>query len=100
MTCLAAIGANTSGFVESAKAAENVVIDGCPVARGRRILERVGAPLKAFVLTDMGLVKGKAPVTEHMVREMAGKIKQKTDGAPSNTNTACTGNCACGGEGE
>jgi len=33
MTCMAAVGAGLSGFVESARAAgENLVIDGCPEA--------------------------------------------------------------------
>jgi uncharacterized metal-binding protein len=37
MTCLAAMGAGLSGFVESARAAgTNLVIDGCPVARSPR----------------------------------------------------------------
>ncbi len=37
MTCLASIGAHLSGFVESAKGAdENITIDGCLVACGKK----------------------------------------------------------------
>jgi uncharacterized metal-binding protein len=37
MTCLASIGAHLSGFVESAKGAdENITIDSCPVACGKK----------------------------------------------------------------
>ncbi|MEW6515335.1 MAG: putative zinc-binding protein [candidate division FCPU426 bacterium] len=95
MTCLAAIGANLSGFVESAKSAENIVIDGCNVACGRKNLERIGVSGKVFILTDMGLVKGKTPVEDAVISEMAAKVKQgigKT--APSAGATcACNGNC-------
>ncbi len=37
MTCLAAVGAHLSGFVQSALGAdENIVIDGCPVACAKK----------------------------------------------------------------
>ncbi len=39
MTCLAAVGAELSGFVESAKSiGENVLIDGCSVAAVKKYL--------------------------------------------------------------
>jgi sugar phosphate isomerase/epimerase len=42
MTCLAAMGAGLSGFVESARAAgTNLVIDGCPVACGKLTFENM-----------------------------------------------------------
>jgi uncharacterized metal-binding protein len=42
MTCLAAMGAELSGFIESAKSAgKNIVIDGCPVACGKKIFEKL-----------------------------------------------------------
>ena len=96
MSCLAAIGANVSGFVESAKSAENIVIDGCPVACARGTLERIGVACTAHVLTDLGLVKGKAQITDAVVGEIADKIKQKTGRALKNSNEACQGNCSCG----
>jgi len=56
--CLAGIGAALSGFVESAKAARIVVIDGCPVACGKKALERHGIELsRYFVVTELGIEK-------------------------------------------
>ncbi len=98
MTCLAAIGANLSGFVESAKSpdTENIVIDGCPVACGRKNMERIGVTCKSLVLTDMGLVKGKTTVTENVIEEMAVKIKQSIGNmSKSSDESSCTGNCNC-----
>lgn len=72
MTCLAAMGAELSGFVESAKAAgENLVIDGCPVACGRKIFERLGLPLRSFVMTDYGVQKGKTDITPELIGKTA-----------------------------
>lgn len=96
MTCLAGIGANLSGSVESAKTAENIVIDGCKVACSRKNLERIGVPYKTFVLTELGLVKGKTPITDAVIGGMAEKIKQITGSALQSTDGPCTGNCNCG----
>jgi len=75
MTCLASIGAHLPGFVESAKGAgENITIDGCPVACARKNLEHIGIKPKSFILTEMGLVKGKTPVSGEVVNEIYKKI--------------------------
>ncbi len=77
MTCLASIGAHLSGFVESAKGAdENITIDGCPVACARKNLEHIGVKPKSFILTEMGLVKGKTPVNVEIVDETTTKFLQ------------------------
>jgi small redox-active disulfide protein 2 len=55
-----------------------LVIDGCPVACGRKTLERIGVASTAVVLTEMGLVKGQTPVTETAVAGMAKQIQQNT----------------------
>lgn len=75
MTCLASIGAHSSGFVESAKVAdENITIDGCPAACARKNLEHIGIKPKSFILTEMGLVKGKTSVSGEVVNEIYRKI--------------------------
>jgi len=77
MTCLASIGAHLSGFVESAKAAdENITIDGCSVACAKKNLEHIGVVPKSYVLTEMGLEKGKTQVTEEVVDKIVEKIKK------------------------
>ncbi|MBN2737932.1 MAG: putative zinc-binding protein [Spirochaetales bacterium] len=76
MTCLAALGAGLSGFVESAKtASKNIVIDGCPVACGKKIFDELGLPYKHFKTTDYGVDKGKTEITPEIINELTIKIK-------------------------
>lgn len=56
--CLAGVGAALSGFIESARAAKTIVIDGCPVACGKKAFEKYGLePSKYFVITELGITK-------------------------------------------
>jgi uncharacterized metal-binding protein len=56
--CLAGIGADLSGFVESARAGRTILIDGCPVGCGKKIFERHGiTPSRYFVITELGIEK-------------------------------------------
>ncbi len=84
MTCLAGIGAGLSGYVQSAKGAEqNITIDGCPVACARKTLERIGVTPTSYILTELGLVKGKTAVTETVVNEICEKIKNSGNAKPA-----------------
>ena len=75
-TCLAAIGARISGYVESAKGAElNIAIDGCQIACAKKALELIGVTPASFILTDMGYVKGQTEVTAGIVEAVAEKIR-------------------------
>jgi len=78
MTCLASVGAHISGFIESAKGAdENITIDGCATACAKKILEHIGVtPTKSYILTEMGVEKGKTSVTEEIVSIVSNKIKK------------------------
>jgi len=57
--CLAGIAAHRGGFVRSVKDAEDMlVLDGCPVACAKKIIEHVEAPVKNhFILTKLGVEK-------------------------------------------
>lgn len=61
MFCLAGIGGQLSGFVQSAKdIADMVVIDGCELGCAKTTLELAGVPLRGHVvLTDLGIDKNK-----------------------------------------
>ncbi|MFZ0945942.1 MAG: putative zinc-binding protein [Syntrophobacteraceae bacterium] len=61
MFCLAGIGGELSGFVQSARdAPEMVALDGCSVGCAKAILEKAQIPLKTYlVLTDLGIEKNK-----------------------------------------
>ena len=75
MTCLAAVGAHLSGFVESAKgAAENITIDGCGIACAKKILEHIGVNPKSYILTEMGYKKGATQVTDKTIEDIVKKI--------------------------
>lgn len=96
MTCLAGVGARISGFIESAKGAdENITIDGCPLACARKTLEGVEVKPRYFILTEMGLVKGKTPITEEIIKDMCDKITAKDKSADSG-NCASGSGCCCG----
>lgn len=78
MTCLAAIGAEQSGYVSSAGCSEkNVVIDGCPVSCGKKTFERLGLPFEQYVTTDYDVVKGSTEITLDVIERVADRIAEK-----------------------
>lgn len=98
MTCLAGIGAGLSGYVQSAKgAAENITIDGCSVSCAKKTLEKIGVRPTAYILTDLGLVKGESPVTEKTVKQISDLIK-RMKGTSIPTTQMGIGGCSCGGK--
>ena len=98
MTCLAGIGAGLSGYVQSAKGAdENITIDGCPVACAKTTLEKIGVTPTSYILTDLGLVKGESPITKETVKQISNKIISKKN-TPTPPAQMVTGGCGCGGK--
>jgi uncharacterized metal-binding protein len=73
MYCLAGIGGDVSGIVESTKAASGVlVIDGCPIDCAKKTLERAGINgFSHLRITDHGMKKGQSPVTDDSVTSIA-----------------------------
>jgi uncharacterized metal-binding protein len=59
--CLAGVGAHLSGFVQSARDIDEiVVIDGCEIGCSKAILEHADIPLKNYlVISEMGIEKNK-----------------------------------------
>ncbi len=56
--CLVGIGADLSGFIESAKAGKTILIDSCPTGCAKKIFEKYGIiPTHYFVVTEMGVEK-------------------------------------------
>lgn len=78
MTCLSAVAAELSGFVQSAKAvSENIVIDGCAIGCGKKIFEKQGIPYTQYVLTNFGVEKGKTEVTPELIKSMTEKLTKE-----------------------
>lgn len=69
MSCLAGIGAGSSGLIESTRAAAKAfVIDGCTVDCGKKILEKAGlSDFNHMRVTEQGFEKGKSPATDNAI---------------------------------
>ncbi len=78
LTCLAALGAGNTGFVESAKMADrNIVIDGCLVGCGTKIFAKQGMDCEQYVMTDFGIKKGRTAITAEIVADTVQAVKMK-----------------------
>lgn len=60
MTCLSALGAHLPDYIEKVKDTNLVVLDGCPVACARKVIEHIGLKnYTYFVVSEMGVEKVK-----------------------------------------
>jgi len=76
MNCLAAVGAGIQPTIEAFKLANLLLIDGCPVDCGKKILDNAGITNYQYVrMTDLGYVKGQTPVTEELIRVIYEKVE-------------------------
>lgn len=93
-SCIAGIGAGIPGYIQSARGADvNIVVDGCPMGCGRKILENNGVTPVSFVVTEMGFKKGKTQVTPEAIETVYNNVKQ---GRSSEEKHDSTGGCGCG----
>jgi uncharacterized metal-binding protein len=69
MNCLAAVGADIKPTIEAFKEANLLLLDGCPVDCGKKILDKAGiANYKYLRMTDLGYRKGQTPVTDKLIK--------------------------------
>ena len=62
-------------FINGAKnAGEVIVIDGCDLLCAKKNLEYIGLRPKSYILTEMGMQKGKTPVTPDNVEQVVDLI--------------------------
>ncbi len=75
MYCMTGIGGRVSGIMKTTEAAAGVLaIDGCPLDCARHCLEEAGfTQFQHMRVTDLGMEKGKAPVTEENIAKVADK---------------------------
>ncbi len=96
-SCLAGVGGHISGFIASAKSdVENIVIDGCTVACARKTMEHIDAKMTHYVLTDMGMKKGKTPADDKTVNEIAERIFNESPGKGGSILPETGSGCTCG----
>ena len=68
MNCLAAVAADVKPTIEMFKEANLLLIDGCSVDCGKKILDKAGiSNYKYMRMTDLGYVKGQTHVTKEII---------------------------------
>jgi uncharacterized metal-binding protein len=99
MYCLAGIGGQLSGFVQSAKdVPEMVAIDGCQVGCTKAILKQAQVPLKHYlVLTDEGIEKNKNFSLERSdIDRVKAAVKRVVNANVPEASGTLTAGCGCG----
>ena len=99
MFCLAGIGGQLSGFVQSAKDAPvMVVIDGCSVGCGRATLRQAHVLLSHYlIVTDEGIEKNKDfNLNRADIDRVKDAVKRTIKGKPAAVSGLPMGGCTCG----
>ena len=69
MNCLAAVAADVQPTIEAFKAANLLMLDGCAVDCGKKILDKAGITNYQYIrMTDLGYTKGQTPVTDEVIK--------------------------------
>lgn len=78
MYCLAGIGGRVSGIIENTRTASRIfAIDGCDQDCARKCLDLAGFDrVDHLRLQDLGMEKGKTPVTKKTVLVVTDRIRQ------------------------
>ena len=78
MSCLAGIGGRVSLLMATAEAASKILaIDGCPQDCAKKTLDCAGIEnYRHLRVTDLGMIKGKSPVTDDRIEAVASKGKE------------------------
>ncbi len=79
MFCLAGIGGHIEGLIKTTQEASKILaIDGCPIDCTRLCLMEAGfAVFEHMRVTDLGMEKGKTPVTDENINQVAKAAKKK-----------------------
>jgi uncharacterized metal-binding protein len=76
MNCLAAVGAEIQPTIEAFRKSNLLMIEGCPVDCGKKMLDKAGiGNYKHLRITDMGFVKGQTPVTSEVIQAVYQKAE-------------------------
>jgi uncharacterized metal-binding protein len=78
-SCLAGVGGNVDKLIAAGSAAdERVVIDGCPVACAKKIMDDRGLPINRYVIiTELGIEKTPGPMfNESNVHAVVDAVKK------------------------
>ncbi|HJV79112.1 MAG TPA: putative zinc-binding protein, partial [Paludibacter sp.] len=76
MNCLSMIAIDSQPLITAFKSANVLVIDGCPVDCGKKILEKAGiTDFNHLRLTDIGYKKGETPISENVIQAIYEKAE-------------------------
>lgn len=76
MNCLAAVGADITPTIEAFKSANLLMLEGCPVDCGKKILDKAGITNYTHIrMTDLGYTKGQTPVNEDVIKAVYDKVE-------------------------
>jgi len=76
MNCLSMIAIDNQPLITAFKSANVLVIDGCPVDCGKKILEKAGiTDFNHLRLTDLGYKKGETPISENIIQAIYEKAE-------------------------
>ncbi len=79
MKCLAMVAANNKEMIVTLKSSEILVIDGCPIDCGKKIMEKASLTRYEYVrLTDLGFVKGQTSVNDETIKSVLTRIVDET----------------------
>jgi uncharacterized metal-binding protein len=78
MFCLTGIGGRVPGILDKTRTALHLLaIDGCPLDCAKKTLEQAGfARFEHVRVTDLGLEKGKSPVTEESISRVTARAAE------------------------
>ena len=76
--CLAGLGGRVPGIMKTTKSAQKILaIDGCSLDCARNCLEHAGfANFQHLQLAELGLQKGKSPVSEQAIEKVSLKARE------------------------
>lgn len=71
MNCLAVVGAGIKNSIDTFKKSNVLVIDGCPVDCGKKIMDQAGIKDYSYLrVTDLGYEKGKTAVSDALIQSV------------------------------
>ncbi len=82
MFCLAGVGGRVPGILKTTESAEKVLaIDGCPLNCTKKCLEEAGiSKFQHLQMADIGMEKGKSPVTDESIAVVSNKAVEMLAG--------------------
>jgi uncharacterized metal-binding protein len=76
MKCLAMVAADNQPLIESLKTANVLVIDGCPIDCGKKIMQKAGITNYQYLrITDLGYIKGQTNLTNEVILAVCTKAE-------------------------